>query len=113
MRTFSARHVLPAALSLIGACATPAPAPSGPASAADQALAQRISLALNADPWYLYSHVDVRVDDGVANLSGYVWSTDALYQARRIAAHVPGVTGVVTNHLELERNGIDNSPVSR
>jgi osmotically-inducible protein OsmY len=47
----------------------------------------------------------VRLQNGVAHLSGYVWSTDALYAARQIARSVPGVTGVVTAQLELERNG--------
>jgi osmotically-inducible protein OsmY len=47
----------------------------------------------------------VRVDHGVAHLSGYVWSADAIYHARAITSHVPGVTNVVTNQLELERQG--------
>jgi osmotically-inducible protein OsmY len=54
------------------------------------------------------SAIDVRVDGGVADLSGYVWSADALYQARQIAAAVPGVTRVVTDRLDLERNGLGN-----
>jgi osmotically-inducible protein OsmY len=94
-------------LTLLGACATSAPR-SPPPSAADEALAHRVYLALNADPWYFFRHVDVRIDGGVADLSGYVWSADALYQARQIASGVPGVTRVVTSHLELERNGLSN-----
>jgi osmotically-inducible protein OsmY len=58
---------------------------------------------------YYFRHVDVRVDNGVADLSGYVWSTDAIYAARKIASNVPGVTSVRTNQLQLERNGRDNS----
>ena len=84
----------------------------GPANAdrpgADQALADTIYSQLNANPTYYFRHVEVRVDRGVAHLSGYVWSTDALYAARRIARSVPGVTGVVTTQLELERNGRSN-----
>jgi len=72
---------------------------------ADEALASHIYQALNADPIYYFRHVDVKVDRGVAHLSGYVWSTDAIYRARKIAMNVPGVTGVRTNQLELERNG--------
>ena len=72
---------------------------------ADQALANTIYSQLNADPTYYFRHVEVTVDHGVAHLSGYVWSTDALYAARRIARSVPGVTGVATTQLELERNG--------
>jgi osmotically-inducible protein OsmY len=37
-------------------------------------------------------------------LSGYIWDTDALYKAQRIAAAVPGVTRVV-DQMELERAG--------
>ena len=79
--------------------ATTAPAESQ----ADRVLADRIYTALNADPLYYYRHVDVRVDDGVAQLSGYIWSVDALNRAKQIAASVPGVYSVV-NQMELERN---------
>lgn len=72
--------------------------------ATDAILANTVYSELNADPIYYFRHVDVSVDNGVAHLSGYVWSTDAIYQARKIAMKVPGVTGVSTNQLELERN---------
>lgn len=97
---------------LTAACATPVP-PSPEQSAADAALANRVSVALNADPWFYYRHVDVRVDRGVADLSGYVWSADALYQARHIASSVPGVRRVVTSNLDMERNGLGNGVSSR
>jgi osmotically-inducible protein OsmY len=74
------------------------------------AVADSVYAALNADPTYFYRHVDVRVEDGVADLSGYVWSTDAIYRAREIARQVSGVTRVVTSHLELEREGHANGP---
>jgi osmotically-inducible protein OsmY len=77
--------------------------------ATDEILANTVYSELNADPIYFFRHVDVRVDNGVADLSGYVWSTDAIYQARRIAMNVPGVTAVTTNQLQLERNGKDTS----
>jgi osmotically-inducible protein OsmY len=48
----------------------------------------------------------------VVRLSGYVWSQPDLLEAQRIAEAVQGVTRVVDD-LELERGGIDNSPVSR
>jgi osmotically-inducible protein OsmY len=70
---------------------------------ADRALAQRVYVALNADPVYFFRHVNVQADDGVAVLTGYVWSPDALYRAREIARGVPGVTRVVTSNLEKER----------
>ena len=79
----------------------------------DEVLANAVYSDLNADPKYYFRHVDVRVDNGVAHLSGYVWSTDAIYRARTIARNVPGVTGVVTSQLELERNGRDSSSIAR
>lgn len=79
---------------------------------ASELLASAVYQRLNANPIYYFRHVDVRVDHGVAQLSGYVWSTDAIYGARRIAQSVPGITGVVTTQLELERNGRSNG-VSR
>ena len=87
----------------LGACATyVARAPEE--SAADDALAAQISAALDADPMYYFEHVDVHVNNGIAQLSGYIWSVDALNRAKRIAAGVPGVTEVV-DQMELERNG--------
>lgn len=56
---------------------------------------------------------DVKVHDGVASLSGYVWTTDAIYEARRLAGSVTGVTRVVTSGLELERNGRDTGGPTR
>jgi len=98
-----------AALTL--SCAAP-PRPSPPPGSAraeqaatDELLANAVYVKLNANPTYFFRHVDVRLQNGVAHLSGYVWSTDALYAARNIAQSVPGVTGVVTSQLELERNG--------
>jgi osmotically-inducible protein OsmY len=100
-----------AAAALLAGCAmTPQSSPAQ--TAADQGLAELVSLALNDDPTYLFRHIDVSVTDGVANLSGYVWSADAIYRARQIARSVPGVNRVVTSQLELERNG-RNSGVSR
>jgi len=100
----------------LASCATaPAEPPQRSARAAgtgdagsDQLLANAVYSKLNADPIYYYRHVDVRVDQGTAHLSGYVWSADAIYRARQIAQSVPGITGVVTSQLELERNGRSN-----
>ena len=72
---------------------------------ADAATAARIYAALDADPVHYFRHVDVHVYGGVVHLSGYIWSTDALYKAKQIAASVPGVTQVI-NEMELERQGI-------
>jgi osmotically-inducible protein OsmY len=114
--------LLMAAATVTVSCTAASPRPSAPPGAesarseqraADEALANAVYSALNADPIYFYRHVEVNVSDGVANLSGYVWSTDAIYRARDIARGVPGVTRVETNHLELERNGPSNGAVTR
>lgn len=101
-----------AAAAVTASCMTapPQPRPRPYAGAtgtqqSDELLANAVYAKLNADPTYYLRHVDVRLHNGVAQLSGYVWSTDAIYAARRIARSVPGVTGVVTTQLELERNG--------
>ena len=111
------------AVALTASCAATPPRSATPAGAdpavmaaqreADEALANEIYRALNADPKYYYRHVDVRVNDGVASLSGYVWTTDAIYEARRVAGNVTGVTRVVTAGLELERNGRDSGGPTR
>ncbi len=79
--------------------------PKSPVQAvADEALAARVYSALQADELYYFRHVNVEVDNGVAQLSGYVWSTDAMHRAKKLAGSVPGIVGVI-NQMELERNG--------
>jgi osmotically-inducible protein OsmY len=95
-------------LMTLAACATRAASPPGSPGGeapADEATAAEVYKALNADPVYFFKHVDVQVSHGVATLSGYVWSTPAIYRAKKVAAGVPGVTSVV-NQMELEREGI-------
>ena len=101
------------------ACASAPPSPAVPSAAesmrselgaTDEVLANTVYSELNASPTYYFRHVDVAVDNGVAHLSGYVWSTDAIYAARKIAGNVPGITGVMTSQLQLERNGRDTGP---
>lgn len=108
----SATQWTPAALAvvamLVAACASTAPVSPVRTAASEPAVANSVYAALNADPNYFYRHVNVRVEDGVAALSGYVWSTEAIYHARQIARNVPGVTRVVTSGLELEREGRTN-----
>jgi osmotically-inducible protein OsmY len=89
--------------SVAGADKTPASVVNGAQSGSPTA--RQIYDALNADPVYYFKHVDVQVTGGVVTLSGYVWSTQAIYRARDIAGRMPGVTRVV-NQLELERNGL-------
>jgi osmotically-inducible protein OsmY len=79
---------------------------------ADRQLAAEVSAALSADAHIYARHIDVRADSGTVHLGGYVWSDRDLFEAKQIAAGVPGVKDVV-DELELERGGTDNSPVSR
>jgi len=81
-----------------------APPKSPDQERADSATAERVLAALEANPIYYFRDVEVTVDYGVAQLSGYVWTTDALYAAQGIARRVPGVTGV-RDTMELERQG--------
>jgi len=60
---------------------------------------------LDSDQNYYYPHVTIRVESGVAHLSGYVWNTQALYHAKDVASRVPGITSVVDT-LEVERDGL-------
>jgi osmotically-inducible protein OsmY len=95
-----------ATVALVAAAAACASAPpkSPEQERADAATAERVYAALDANPIYYLRDVDVSVDYGVAQLSGYVWTTDALYGAERIARSVPGVTGI-RDTMELERQG--------
>ena len=101
--TGGAFAALLASLVLIVACSS-APPKSPEQERADAATAARIYAALEAHPIFYFRDVDVTVDNGVAVLSGYVWTTDALYHAQWIARGVPGVTRV-KNQMELEREG--------
>jgi osmotically-inducible protein OsmY len=99
------------ALSVYGACAlaqTGAPpagqAPNAAAAPSDEDLTKAVYSALEADPHHFFRHVSVRVDNGVATLSGFVHTSQAINRARTIAGNVPGVTRVVTNNLSLEPN---------
>ncbi len=85
---------------LTGCSAAPAKSPEQ--ERADNATAERVYAALEANPIYYFRDVEVNVDYGVARLSGYVWTTDALYHAQQIARGVPGVAGV-RDQMELER----------
>jgi osmotically-inducible protein OsmY len=92
-----------------GASPTGEPAPTGQparnvAGTSDEAIANAITSALNADPNHFFRHVNVRVDNGVATLSGFVHSSSSIFRARTIATNTPGVTRVVTSNLTLEPN---------
>jgi osmotically-inducible protein OsmY len=101
--TGGASAILAASVVLAAACST-APPKSPEQERADGATTERIYAALDANPIYYFRDVEVSVDRGVALLSGYVWTTYALYGAREVAGRVPGVTAV-RSELELERQG--------
>ena len=72
--------------------------------AGDEALALRVEYALAQDPNIYARHIDVEADSGVIRLSGFVWAADDYYEARKIAARVPGVIKVF-DQLELVVGG--------
>jgi osmotically-inducible protein OsmY len=74
------------------------------AGTTDEEITKAIYSALNADPHHFFRHVTVKVDKGVATLSGFVHSSSSIYRARTIASKVPGVTRVLTSNLTLEPN---------
>jgi osmotically-inducible protein OsmY len=98
-------------LAAVAACAS-GPPKTAAQRLADQATADRVELALAADEDLYSRHIIVRADEGVVRLSGFVWDPPDLVTAERIAGSVQGVAKVV-NALELQRNGVDNSAVSR
>jgi osmotically-inducible protein OsmY len=100
--TRSAVSCLAAAM-LAAACAADPPN-STQQSQSDIRATNEFYSKLNSDQVYYYPHVKIRVENGVAHLSGYVWNAQALYHAKEVATGVPGVTAVVDN-LELERDG--------
>ena len=78
----------------------------------DKETADRVDHALQSDRLLYAKHITVHVNNGVAELSGYVWEAPDLTEAERVAGGVEGVSSVV-NDLELQRNGLGDSPVSR
>lgn len=101
------------ALATVGlvACAT-GPLKTPAESQADKATVDKVEQALSADTTLYARHIIVKADSGVVRLTGFVWDQPDLVEAERIAQSVPGVIRVV-NALELQRNGVDNSGVTR
>jgi hyperosmotically inducible protein len=102
-RRNSTSALLAAIAGLAVACST-TPPKSPEQERADAAVTERVYAALEANPIYYLRDVEVQVDYGVARLSGYVWTTDALYHAQQIARGVRGVAAV-RDEMELERQG--------
>jgi osmotically-inducible protein OsmY len=92
-----------AALCATLGCAT-SPPRSAEQRAADAEASARVEAALAADPLLYARHIDVRVDNGVVHLGGFVWANEDFLLARRDAAAVAGVNAV-DNEMELMRGG--------
>jgi osmotically-inducible protein OsmY len=107
-RAGSAAVAIALLVSLVG-CATPR---TDAQKQADEAIAARVDSALQADKLLYAKHISVHAENGVVRLTGFVWESPDLEEAQRIAARVDGVQGVV-NDLELQRNGLGDSPVAR
>jgi osmotically-inducible protein OsmY len=87
----------------VGGCATQ-PRRTPAERAADDATAARVEQALSGDPQIYARHIDVDAERGVVRLSGFVWSSEDFFEAKRVAATVPGVTGVISE-LEMMVGG--------
>jgi len=95
----------------VAACAT-GPAKSDAQQQADREMAAHVQSALDADKSLYARHIFVHADNGVVRLTGFVWDPPDIDEAKLVAELVPGVSRVV-NDLELERNGMDDSGVTR
>jgi len=87
----------------LAACAQ-APRRTADERAADALVASRVEQALLGDSDLYARHIDVSAERGLVRLSGYVWSTNELYEAERVAANVDGVAAVASR-LELMVGG--------
>jgi hypothetical protein len=61
----------------------------------DEVLKEHIATALHDDPYFLDSHVEITVKNGVAHLEGVVFDDWDATHAKRIARRIPGVRRVV------------------
>ena len=111
MNRIARAAALGALLCLGAACATDA-GKSDAQLQADRETAGQVRAALDSDQQLYARHIFVRADNGVVHLSGYVWDPPDLLEAKRVAGLVPGVSQVVSD-LELQRNGSDNSGITR
>jgi osmotically-inducible protein OsmY len=73
-------------------------------AAADEALRQRVTDALHADPYFYDEHVSVSIDKGVVVLSGFVSSEWDLRDAIRIAGKAAGDRRVIDD-LSIQLGG--------
>jgi osmotically-inducible protein OsmY len=109
-------RILRAALAVALSCAAAACVMQPPKTAAereaDKDLVDRVDASLKADPGLYARHINLRADNGVVTLSGYVWTTEELVKAKQDAELVSGVVKVV-NRMEVDRGAITDSSVTR
>jgi len=79
---------------------------------ADKELSDQVQTALASDKTLYSRHINVRADNGVVTLSGYVWTPEELVAAPQVAQSVAGVSKVV-NRIEVDRGAIQDSGVTR
>jgi len=108
----AARTVLAAALACAAVACVMQPPKTAAERAADNELVDRVEASLKADPGLYARHINLRADNGVVTLSGYVWTTEELVKANQDAEAVPGVAKVV-NRVEVDRGAITDSSVTR
>jgi len=101
-RVLQGAALVVAAVSVI-ACST-TDARTSQERTADRAIAQRVMVALQSDPYLDADHVDVDARGGTVRLSGKVGADDDLRKVLRIAQAVPGVRRV-DDELEIEDFG--------
>ena len=109
------KRMLSAAAVVVVACGAAACASSPktqPELAADNATADRVRAAFDADDTLFARHITVRADNGVVTLGGYAWTPEELQAARRDAQRVPGVAKVV-DRIEVDRGAIGTTGVTR
>ncbi len=103
MHRTAALLLLAGAAALLVACASHR-LRSEAEQAADATLAANVEQLLSNDSRIYARHIVVSAERGVIRLTGIVWSSDDVYEARRIAATTPGVVKVVTE-LEISVGG--------
>ncbi len=99
-RIMSHRFVLGAVALLLAAGCAQLPERSSEQASADAATAARVYAALKADPLHFYPALEVRVDGGVAYLTGLAFDGPDRDAATWLARGVPGVTAV-TNAIAI------------
>jgi len=104
-------HAGLAAVLVCGTLACVGPRKTAEQREADHDMADRVQAALNADKVLYARHINVRADDGVITLGGYVWTPPELEEAIEVAQTVPGVSKVV-DRMEVDRGDVQDSNVS-